>query len=739
MAKRRTPEQQAAIDRGLELYKADIIRQLGLDNGKEIESIKDRISSPRLAEAVVPEAVAIPEQPPTPPVAPSPTSNTSNKTAETQSAQRSGGGGSRRSSGGGSASGLKFDAFSVLGLSESGYYSYVPITIRSAQIMGGGQEPGMEGLLIKLPLLPAKITDSVSVSFQRRFENSTVAMLAATLTDKLDIPDELKNIMMFTYDASTLKKEITVPFILPVTGIEGNVSQTESIRKGLTILQGMLYPRTAGLAYPPYVSLTIGGIYVRMKGFITNVSIEFDDTITDIGSSKFPLVVTGTIQFLCLQAFTWDNINLANVDALGPNGAQEFVLRDTCLLFGQPGGGGGSGGGGGWGSIPLPSRPPSKAFDGDLANLASPAEAITTLKDLPKEEILKNLAEQNILMGGAVNLGDLTGGAGNLDDLTGGLTESLGGLGGGLSELAGGLDSNLSSLTGGLSNIDFSKVAIPMDSFNELSSFQNALANDLSNFGNLSDLGINLNTDAIGSAVGNLANNLTSITTPESVANILNKLNTQNIMGQLGGVINSITSGISSDIGNTVNSLSNIVKGNINSLGSTISKNGIDVFKAHEFASDIKGSIDQINSAIESSAAGATIEANKLVNTCSYADNLRNNNAMKAVNTILEANKNILKTAKGNEATEIVSKIQTSVNGLLAADITFKTAEMQKQSSIALNELAQIGYLNKTLDYNTKIINENAMNTMSKITPTSMISNNNVVSAKMTGILDKLF
>ena len=203
----------------------------------------------------------------------------------------------------------------------------------------------MGDLYIRLPLYPGKINDQVSVSFKRRLENTTAAAAANILAGIFSdiIPDSISKILLYDYDTCSLRKEIIIPYIIPVTGVMGNVQAIADIRRGLNLLQGMVYPRKSGIAYPPHLALTIGGMYMRLKGFISSVSVEFDENVTMIGGVKFPLLITGSITFTCLQAFAWDKMSLAGKDLFGEHG-DELILKGKALLFGLDNAGGGSGG-----------------------------------------------------------------------------------------------------------------------------------------------------------------------------------------------------------------------------------------------------------------------------------------------------------------------------------------------------------------------------------------------------------
>lgn len=623
-----------------------------------------------------------------------------NKVAD-QSIKSSGGSG-----GGSSGNPLKFDSFEILGIKENNYFEYVPIIFKSIKILGEGPEDDMKSLHIRLPLNPSKISDQVSVSFKRRLENTAAAAAANILAGSFSdiIPDSISKILLYEYDTSSLRKEVNIPYIIPVTGIMGNVQAIADIRRGLNLLQGMVYPRKSGIAYPPHLALTIGGMYMRLKGFISSVSVEFDENVTTIGGVKFPLLITGSITFTCLQAFAWDKMSLAGKDLFGEYG-NELVLKGKALLFGLDNAGGG---GGGSSSVPgnvtgnLDSMNPLSQLtnNGAMADQIKKAQGMTglnagALKDFNAEGIMGKLGEQQ------------------------GLMDSMKGL--------------------DLKNLDLKELDLgnlPMGDLANMQGLQASLGANLGNIPGLDSLGINVNTDAISQAAGKVGESLAKLGTSANVGDFLGKLQGSTIIGDLQGVVGAVSSTFIDNIGNVVGGLSNVVKSNINILGPTLGKVGIDVNKAFDFSSSIDGALSQITSTVTNVVGSTSKEVNSLLNTISLADNMRINNAMSAVDKIIGTNVDILKTAKGNPVLETLAKIQASSNTLAAANVATKVADIQKQSTKAVFEKTQIDFMNNKIDHNVKQQAEAAMAAMSSIMPKSMSSSINAVHGKLGSFLN---
>lgn len=613
---------------------------------------------------------------------------------------KSGGG----SGGGSSGNPLEFDSFKILGIKENNYFEYVPIIFKSIKILGNGPEDDMKSLYIRLPLLPNKISDQVSVSFKRRLENTAAAaaanILAGTFSDI--IPDSISKILLYEYDTSSLRKEVNIPYIIPVTGIMGNVQAIADIRQGLNLLQGMVYPRKSGIAYPPHLALTIGGMYMRLKGFISSVSVEFDENVTTIGGVKFPLLITGSITFTCLQAFAWDKMSLAGKDLFGEYG-DELILKGKALLFGLDNAGGG-------GSSSVPS------------NVTGKLDSMNPLSQLTNGEAMADQLKSAQGMIG-LNAGALKNF--NDEDIMGKLGEQQG-----LIENMKGLD---------LKNLDLQGLDLgnlPMGNLANMQDLQASLGANLGNLSGLDSLGINVNTDAISQAAGKVGESLAKLRTSANVGDFLGKLQGSTIIGDLQGVVGAISTTVTDNIGNVVGGLSNVVKSNINILGPTLGKVGIDVNKAFDFSSSYFGSIDQIQNTVTNVVGSASKEVNSLLNTISLADNMRINNAMNAVNKIIGTNVDILKTAKGNPILETLAKIQTSSNTLVAANVATKVADIQKQSTKAVFEKTQIDFMNNQIDHNVKQQAEAAMAAMSSIMPKSMSSSINAVHSKLGSFLN---
>lgn len=656
--------------------------------------------------------------------APKPSSITPNKKADADSGNTSSSGGA------GGNSSTSFDVFKILGLSETGYYHYVPIIFKSAKILDEGSEEGLQDLEIKLPLFPSKISDSVSVSYKRRADNTTLAMITQALASALKIPDSIAKAINYEYDASSLTKEVTVPYIIPVTGVgNGGYQKVPELRRGLNILQGMVYPRLAGMLYPPHLSMTIGGMYAKLKGFIKSVSVEFDENVTDISGVKFPLLITGSITFTCLQAFSWDNVDLAGNTFFGDK-AKYFILKDSTLLFGEENVG--------------------FSKDGTPANMAGKKSAFdkSALKpnDVIKDDAINKMLNKTGLKEGikgfdaagiGANIGaqqDLIGGM-NLAGVGGGLG-GIGGIGGIGGAIGGGLGGGLGGLGGLLGDLDINN--LPLDGIPGLQNMQGDLMASLGELGCLDSLGINLNTDALGQSVGKLSESLAKLGTSADVGQLLGNLQNSNIFNDLGGVVNAASSSITGGISGALGGLSGLVNNNINILASTLGKVGIDPSKVFEFSSSIDGALGQLSDLATGAVGSVTKGLGSMLNNVSMADNIRINNAMKVVDKIFKTNVDMLKTSKGNVAAEILGQLQVSGNTLLAGDIVSKLANIQKQSTQAIFEKTQIDFMNNNIDYDVKRQAESAMNFMSTVMPKNMNSSVNAVHNKLKNIINVL-
>lgn len=273
--------------------------------------------------------------------------NTNKKTLKGNPINReSGGGGALTGWGSGkddsfTGDGKYYSFFDLLGLGRANngakFNSFIPIVLKVDSPYMGEVTSKLENLVIELPMKGGvSISDNVSVQFNRRLDSSLpwsnligefVSKTAQSISNDEGVAMGLGNFAQFTYNTSSLRKILNLNFIVPVAASTKKV-EINKIRAYLTMLQGMLYPTDlTKLYYPPMLSLTIGGMYTRFFGFLTEVNIEwgpqgefvnynninksqntFENTQT--GSSNqdiFPQVIEGTIKFENLFSYNWDN------------------------------------------------------------------------------------------------------------------------------------------------------------------------------------------------------------------------------------------------------------------------------------------------------------------------------------------------------------------------------------------------------------------------------------------------
>lgn len=180
---------------------------------------------------------------------------------------------------------------------------------------------------VKLLLKPGDISDSVSVSMSRRFESSLpytdlMAQMAAPI-----VGNDLSMCLSFKYDASGLKKIITLNWIYPVAS---SSLSPQDIRTSLSKLQGLVFPRGMGFLYPPLLSLNLAGLYRGAVGFVTAVDIIAKEDWLGNSDSAMPEVIEGSIKFENLFNYFWSN----------DISAEKFNLHNGSVLFGNGGGGG---------------------------------------------------------------------------------------------------------------------------------------------------------------------------------------------------------------------------------------------------------------------------------------------------------------------------------------------------------------------------------------------------------------
>lgn len=232
-------------------------------------------------------------------------------------------------------SNLRCSFFDLLGLSRandpSGAGFFVPIVLKpDSPFVMQDEYNELDGMVIELPMEGGiSITDNVSVRFDRRLDSNFpwsnligagAANAGGNIGAGSDLQQSLANFAMFSYDTRSLRKTLSLSFIIPVTMATKQV-RIEDIRGYLSNLQGMVFPTTLSkIMYPPLMSLTIGGMYQRFFGFITEVSIEWGsqgefihlnnssgnfNPVLPGEDSVFPQVIKGQLKFENLFTYDW--------------------------------------------------------------------------------------------------------------------------------------------------------------------------------------------------------------------------------------------------------------------------------------------------------------------------------------------------------------------------------------------------------------------------------------------------
>ena len=250
----------------------------------------------------------------------------------------------------------KWSFFDLLGLSRSsnpaGPGFFIPIILKPDNPFGNSGGVSLENKVIELPMEGGiAIQDNVSVRFDRRLDsnlpwNNIIGNMASNISSSISGNDKLSqgimNLAMFSYDTRSLRKIISLSFIIPITMATKQV-KLEDIRGYLSNLQGMVYPTTlTEMMYPPLMSLTIGGMYQRFFGFITEVSIEWGTggEFIHLNNNKelnedsvFPQIIKGQIKFENLFTYDWGS----GLSELSGDISKYFTLKRNELkgtLFG---------------------------------------------------------------------------------------------------------------------------------------------------------------------------------------------------------------------------------------------------------------------------------------------------------------------------------------------------------------------------------------------------------------------
>lgn len=245
------------------------------------------------------------------------------------------------------------DFFALYGLpkytandSEAGtFLGYIPIEISTTKFStninsatgfaDNVDETDDSGLKVRivLPWKPQELRDSVSVNFSKKNKTgNNIENIGRQFLASLSSNDIAAQFLTTDYHPESLKKEIGIDFILPLTGNikNANLDWVNEVRKGLGRLQGLVYPKGYLSLYPPILKVKVGNIYSGFKGYITSVELSFsEDVITLEDGSVFPLVINGTIRFINLFTYGW------YADNNGSSLTDEFNLaKNPALLFG---------------------------------------------------------------------------------------------------------------------------------------------------------------------------------------------------------------------------------------------------------------------------------------------------------------------------------------------------------------------------------------------------------------------
>jgi len=613
-----------------------------------------------------------------------------------------------------------FDAFAVCNLSydynSSPYFT--PIYIEPTSILSEGPEDSIEGLKIKLPLNPQKITDSVSVSFSRRFDNIAGSNVIVGFMNKADetlkgfnssknlgLSDDLQNMLLYNYDARSLRKEIQVPYIIPISH-HINVNE---IRKGLNILQGLVYPRYGGLTYPPYVSITIGGMYIRLKGFISQVSVEFDETITNIGGTQFPIIVTGSIHFICMQPFTWSNLNIAGHKMTN----EQFVLMDKTLLFGDDI------------KNEIKYYPP---LNTRVSSNYSPLKqnVVNKYKSTDFQLANSNLNEisNNIKLNKFISLYDI-------QPINNYFTEQ--------NELISNLDTSFMNEEI-FRNANFNTLIdqSSIDIVKKFTNIQNKISYELAQKGALDSLGININTSPFKKSLDSLTNSFSSITNPIIFSNVMNTLQNKHIIGDINNLTNAVNTTVLTDIIKSTNNIFNNLKNNVNVITNINDLNSLDISNIFEYALNSEGFKKQLEAISLDSYNLDKNYINNLIYSNSLSDIIRITNTLRLIEGLLKNILIIYEDSNKNIAIETLCKIQTITNTLLIGNIISILADMQKASSSSFNEFCTVEYTNNNINYTIKEQAELAFNELSVLMPYNMNKSVSAIHETLINLLSEI-
>ncbi len=607
--------------------------------------------------------------------------------------------------------GATFNAFDICDLSgfeEESYPFFVPIVIKSAQIIGEGAADSIDGLHIVLPLNPGKITDSVSVSFNRRIDNTAGSTIATMLSEKVlssfgefSLSPDLQNMLLYNYDARSLRKEIQIPYIIP---IQKNID-INRLRKGLTVLQGLVYPRYHGLTYPPFVSITIGGMYNKLKGFISQVSVEFDENITIISGVKFPILITGTIQFICLHSFTWNSVGIDFGSEIAENVKEEFVLLNKSLLFGK--------------DVDSNYSPDNNNLNKTESGLPNVTSDNKSKFDSTPEEVLNNksIAKQNETLNSLKLNKTLSAVTQN------NLNTTLNAYSNGINEIDTSQYNTNDFLNKSFSSIDENL----LEKIEKIAILQNIIKANLNNYGSLDSLGIDLSDNNIIDSLDNVMNKLNSLTSNYEIQTFLTSLKSNNRIKNVNNLFNSCQTTIVSDIMNCSNKLNNVLENNLNTFNILNFDTFDSVDNIFMYTKDIEGYEKQVEELISFKEVSNPSGLKELMVNNTITNSIRINNTLNLLNDLYENNNKMIDITKDDFEAQTICKIPFIFNNILSGVIIYKLCELQKELSKNLLELVIIEYNNNNLNYAYTEYAENSYNSINLLSPSNMNRSINVI------------
>jgi hypothetical protein len=167
-----------------------------------------------------------------------------------------------------------------------------------------------EGLSFSLPLdCSQQLTDQISASFSRKGDSTLMYGAITKATDYLGLP-ELQRWLTTAYDASSLMKKLSLPFLVWVTPEH----KPSWIINMLSTLQSLCYPLSYLIGQlPPLLEVSVGSMYVDFEANLQSVSITTDSTwLVDrkdgekgkfLDETAFPFLIRGNLEFVNIHAW----------------------------------------------------------------------------------------------------------------------------------------------------------------------------------------------------------------------------------------------------------------------------------------------------------------------------------------------------------------------------------------------------------------------------------------------------